>query len=132
MKGLHIVADLHHCPPSDFLISANTLRLLCTQSCNTAGLTVLGDHFYQFEGFDPVQAGGATGAVILAESHLAIHTWPERSQVSLDIYVCNVSADNSLKAERLYELLIKALRPVDIVVERIWRGKDSSHAATGA
>lgn len=139
MKGLHIVADLYHCPPGDFLISAKALRALCLQACEAAGLSVLGEHFYQFDAFRQgaedatagVQAGGATGAVVLAESHLAVHTWPERSEVSLDVYVCNVTADNSLKAEHLYQLMIAALKPVDIVVERIWRGKELS-AANGA
>ena len=128
MKGLHIVADLYNCPPGNYLISATALRLLCTKSCQGAGLTVLGEHFYQFKGFDdganPGQAGGATGAVVLAESHLAVHTWPERSEVSLDVYVCNVTADNSRKAEKLYQLLIEALKPADILVEHLWRGKE--------
>lgn len=136
MKGLHIVADLYHCPPSDFLISAKALRALCLEACEAAGLTVLGEHFYQFDGLNsplnPVQDGGATGAVVLAESHLAVHTWPERSEVSLDVYVCNVTADNSLKAEKLYQLMIEALKPADIVVERIWRGKELPVVAMAA
>ena len=132
MKGLHIVADLYNCPPGDFLISAKALRALCLDACKKAGLTVLGEHFYQFDGFDAAQDGGATGAVVLAESHLAVHTWPERREVSLDVYVCNVSADNSLKAEKLYQSMIEALKPADIVVERIWRGKDLPVAAIAA
>ena len=132
MKGLHIVADLYNCPSADLLTSAQALRLLCTRACQAAGLSVLGEHFYQFDGFDAVQDGGATGAVILAESHLAVHTWPERGEVSLDVYVCNVSADNSLKAEKLYQLMIEALQPADIVVERIWRGKELPVAAIAA
>jgi S-adenosylmethionine decarboxylase proenzyme len=136
MKGLHIVADLYHCPPGDFLISAKALRALCLEACEAAGLTVLGEHFYQFDGLssalNAVQDGGATGAVVLAESHLAVHTWPERSEVSLDVYVCNVTADNSLKAEKLYQRMIEALKPADIVVERIWRGKELPDAAITA
>ena len=132
MKGLHIVADLYHCPAGEFLISAKALRTICLDACASAGLTVLGGHFYQFDGFDAVQAGGATGAVILAESHLAVHTWPERNEVSLDVYVCNVTADNSLKAEKLYQLMIDALKPADIVVERISRGKELPPAANAA
>ena len=124
MKGLHIVADLYHCPAGDVLISAKALRALCLDACETAGLTVLGEHFYQFDGFNAVQDGGATGAVVLAESHLTVHTWPERGEVSLDVYVCNVTADNTLKAEKLYQLMIEALQPANIVVERIWRGKE--------
>jgi spermidine synthase len=41
---------------------------------------------------------GVTGTVLLAESHLAIHTWPETGSVTIDVYVCNFSADNSGKA----------------------------------
>jgi len=124
MRGLHIFADFYHCPKGKFMVSAKALRQLCVRASETAGLTVLGEHFYQFSGFDATQAGGATGALVLAESHLAIHTWPERGGATLDIYVCNVSADNSAKAEALYAELVKAIRPGDILVERVWRGKD--------
>ena len=124
MKGLHIIADLYNCSPSALLTSAETLRAACLHACEAAGLSALGEHFYQFESFDQVQAGGATGAVVLAESHLAIHTWPERSQATLDIYVCNVSADNSGRAEALYQSMLDVLKPGDVLTERVWRGKD--------
>ncbi len=123
MKGLHIIADLYNCPPLALLTSAETLRVACLRACEAAGLSVLGEHFYQFESFDQIQAGGATGAVVLAESHLAIHTWPERLQATLDIYVCNVSADNSGRAEALYQLMLDVLKPRDVLMERVWRGK---------
>lgn len=132
MKGLHIVADLYSCPADPALISAAALRTLCADACKTAGLSVLGEHFYQFDGFNAVHDGGVTGAVVLTESHLAVHTWPERNEVSLDVYVCNVTADNSLKAEKLYQLMIDAFKPADIVVERIWRGKELAAAAIAA
>ena len=124
MRGLHIFADFYNCPRAKFLVSAKALRSLCIRASECAGLTVLGDHFYQFNGMGVTQAGGATGALVLAESHLAIHTWPERAGATLDIYVCNVTADNSSKAERLYDELVGAIRPADIMVERVWRGKD--------
>ena len=124
MQGLHILADLYNCPKADYLTSAAMLRELCMKACETAGLSVLGEHFYQFNSFDQIQAGGATGAVVLAESHLAIHTWPERDGATLDIYVCNVSADNSPRAENLYASLIAALKPADVLVKRVWRGKE--------
>ena len=124
MQGLHIIADLYNCPKGDYLTSAATLRALCVRACTAAGLTVLGEHFYQFNSFDQIQAGGATGAVVLAESHLAIHTWPERDGATLDIYVCNVTADNSTRAENLYATMIAALQPADVLVKRVWRGKE--------
>ena len=124
MQGLHIIADLYNCPKGDYLTSAATLRALCVRACTAAGLTVLGEHFYQFNSFDQIQAGGATGAVVLAESHLAIHTWPERDGATLDIYVCNVTADNSTRAENLYATMIAALQPANVLVKRVWRGKE--------
>lgn len=124
MKGLHIIADLYGCRNRDMLASSASLRDTCVAACKDVGLTVLGDHFYQFEGLDATQAGGATGAVVFAESHLAIHTWPERDGATLDVYVCNVTCDNSAKAEKLYETLVAALQPADVLVERVWRGRD--------
>ncbi len=124
MKGLHIIADLYGCRNGEMLASSAMLRETCVAACKDVGLTVLGDHFYQFEGLDATQAGGATGAVVFAESHLAVHTWPERDGATLDVYVCNVTSDNSAKAERLYETLVAALRPGDVMMERVWRGRD--------
>ena len=124
MKGLHIIADLYNCPKGDCLTSADVLRQLCIKACETAGLSILGEHFYQFDSFDQIQAGGATGAVVLAESHLAIHTWPERDGATLDVYVCNFTDDNSGRAEALYASLIAALKPADVLVKHVWRGKE--------
>ena len=124
MKGLHIIADLYNCQKGDYLLSSGNLRELCVNACTDAGLTVLGDHFYQFDGADGTQLGGSTGAVVLAESHLAIHTWPERDGATLDVYVCNYTCDNTGKAEAVYKTLMKALKPADVLVERIQRGRD--------
>jgi S-adenosylmethionine decarboxylase len=124
VKGLHIIADFYNCPASPLLTSAKRLRVICVDACEAAGLTVLGDNFYQFDGFSEKQLGGVTGAVVLAESHLAIHTWPERAGATLDVYVCNVSVDNSARAEALYQELVDHLRPEDIMIERVWRGQD--------
>ena len=125
MKGLHIIADLYNCQKGELLASSQKLRDLCVKSCQDTGLTVLGDHFVQFDGADGItQDGGATGAVVLAESHLAIHTWPERDGATLDVYVCNYTADNTQKAESVYQALIKALKPGDVLIERVQRGRD--------
>jgi S-adenosylmethionine decarboxylase proenzyme len=124
VKGLHIIADLYNCQKGELLVSSGKLRELCVKACTDVGLTVLGDHFYQFDGADDTQSGGATGAVVLAESHLAIHTWPERNGATLDVYVCNYTADNTAKAEAVYKALIKALKPGDVLVERLMRGRD--------
>lgn len=124
VKGLHIIADLYGCRNRDILASSANLREVCVSACRDVGLTVLGDHFYQFDGIDSTQIGGATGAVVFAESHLAVHTWPERDGATLDVYVCNVTCDNSAKAEALYARLAAAFQPTEAMVERVWRGRD--------
>ena len=72
---------------------------------NELGLHVVGDVFHQFEPQD------MTGTVLLAESHLAIHTWPEEKFVTVDVYVCNDMEDNTQKALKLYALLKAHFRP---------------------
>ena len=124
VKGLHIIADLYNCQKGDLLVSSEKLRALCVKACQDVGLTVLGEHFYQFDGADGTQDGGATGAVVLAESHLAVHPGPERDGATLDVYVCNYTADNTGKAEAVYSALLKALKPADVLVERVMRGRD--------
>jgi len=122
MKGLHIIADLYNCAKSDFLVSSDKLRDLCVKACTDSGLTVLGQHFYQFDGVNGTQDGGSTGAVVLAESHLAIHTWPEFGFVTIDVYVCNLLTDNKAKAERLFRSLEAALKPLRTKFHAIERG----------
>jgi S-adenosylmethionine decarboxylase proenzyme len=124
LKGLHIIADWYGCKDCAALNSATALQALCVNACHAVGLTVLGHLFHQFDGLTEAQSGGATGSVVFAESHLAIHTWPERAGATLDVYVCNVTADNSGKAEALYQALRSALAPTEELVERVLRGRD--------
>jgi S-adenosylmethionine/arginine decarboxylase-like enzyme len=49
----------------------------------------------------PWATGGVTGVVLLAEYHVAVRTWPELGAVTLDVYVCNLHGDHSVKAEAL-------------------------------
>ena len=55
---------------------------------------------------------GITGVVLLAESHLAVHTWPELGAVTLDVYVCNHGADNTARANALLAHLLDAFARV--------------------
>ena len=73
------------------------------------------------------QPGGVTGTVLLAESHLAIHTWPETGSVTIDVYVCNFSADNSGKARRLMEGVIDAFAPKKVLRQQLMRGVMQFH-----
>lgn len=117
MNGLHILAEFHACEGDRrLLLDAGMLAALCRRACGTAGLLVVAEAFHQFP------AAGATGALVLAESHLAIHTWPELESVTLDLYVCNYSQDNRAAAEAAYDSLRTEFRPGRVMRRDIARG----------
>lgn len=99
---------------------AAAVRRLCLSACETAGLNVVGQVFHGFG--TPAAPAGATGAVVLAESHLAVHTWPELNAVTFDLYVCNYSQDNRAAAEAAYCSLAAAFLPGRIVRRDLTRG----------
>ena len=125
MDGLHIVANLYRCSgDARYLTDADPLRQFCLDSINASGLTVLGDLFHQFPGADGAQAGGGvTGCVVLAESHLAIHTWPELGSVTLDVYVCNYTCNNDAKAHKVVADLMALFKPEDYVSHDVPRDR---------
>ena len=122
MNGLHLIADLHDCRcASEFLFDAPVLESFCVAACVRHGLTVVGRLFHAF--LDAAgNPAGVTGTVVLAESHLAVHTWPEVRGVTLDIYVCNFSRDNRAGAEAAYASLREAFQPGGIIRRDIERG----------
>ena len=65
---------------------------------------------------------GVTGVVLLAESHLAVHTWPEIAAVTLDVYVCNYGSDNSARARDLFDALRAAFLPSGAKTHALQRG----------
>lgn len=131
MQGVHLTADLYgcRCEPS-LLVDANRLTALCRASVDAAALTIVDEKFFTFPDYQG-QPGGVTGAVLLAESHVALHTWPERSGVTLDVYVCNFSTDNSAKAEKLLDDLIIAFAPTQQNTNRILRGSEDPESQSG-
>ncbi|MGB6241599.1 MAG: polyamine aminopropyltransferase [Castellaniella sp.] len=122
MQGLHLTADLYRCQSDIALLTDETvLADLCRQATLEAGLTIVGEKWQTFPDYQG-QPGGVTGALLLAESHLAVHTWPERGGVTLDVYVCNFEADNSARAEQLMNRLEQAFQPTQSQREHLMRG----------
>jgi spermidine synthase len=132
MQGLHLTGDLFDCACSaSVLTDVTTLSKLCREATLEAGLTIVDEKYHEFPEWQG-QPGGITGAVLLAESHLAIHTWPERRGVTLDVYVCNFTADNTAKAQQVFDALTLAFRPKEHVVNRIQRGDLAATAPTAS
>lgn len=124
MQGLHLTADFAGCRMNRGLMTnADKLRSTCLTVVELSGLTAVSEVFFEFPAASATDAGGVTGTVLLAESHLAIHTWPELSAVTLDVYVCNYSMDNSHKARKLIETMIDLFKPENIVRKQLERGE---------
>lgn len=65
--------------------------------------------------------GGYTLVLLLAESHLSLHTWPELQYATLDIFVCNVLKDNSTIAKKLFRSVVKLFNPTEVIKKEIVR-----------
>ena len=82
MNGLHLIADLHDCRRALGLCSMPPgWKRIAFDARQRHGLTVVGRLFHAFRDVQG-QPAGVTGTVVLAESHLAIHTWPEIGAVT--------------------------------------------------
>ena len=129
MQGLHLTADLQGCRcASGWLLDAAALGGACTDAVRAAGLQAVGQLFHEF----PATArgpGGVTATVLLAESHLCVHTWPEQRAVTLDVYVCNFGADHSAKAHALMDALLALFQPTIADRHALQRGVVSEVAA---
>ncbi len=64
-----------------------------------SGATVLGDSFHHFS------PQGVSGVVVISESHLSIHTWPEHGYAAVDVFTCGTTVDPRIAAEALIEKL---------------------------
>ncbi len=98
--GLHILADLYGVEAGR-IDRVEDVRDLLETAVKVANLTKISSHYYQF------QPHGATGVVLLAESHISIHTWPEHGLATVDVYTCG----DPSKAYRAMEYIISALQP---------------------
>lgn len=80
--GRHVIADLHDVS-AEVLGSIDFWKEILIDGAKKSGATVLSDHFHHFgEGY------GITGVIVLAESHISIHTWPEKNYAAIDVFMC--------------------------------------------
>ena len=126
MQGLHLTADLRGCPIDRAVMTRpQALRGACLAAVRQAGLAPVGELFHRFApapGAAPDAPVGITGVVLLAESHLAVHTWPELGAVTLDVYVCNLGTDNSARAQALMATLVALFEPAQVERHALQRG----------
>jgi len=109
--GKHLLLELNDCKHTilnDLPFIRETM-LLAAREC---GATVLGESFHQFS------PQGVSGVIIIAESHLTIHTWPEHGYAAADIFTCGTTVQPEIAAE----VIIEKLQPKTNAIIHMNRG----------
>jgi S-adenosylmethionine decarboxylase len=84
--GTHIIVELSDCNPA-ILSDVEQVQKILVQAAREAKAEVLQTTFHRFN------PQGVSGVVVIAESHLSIHTWPEYGYAAMDIYTCGETTD---------------------------------------
>lgn len=109
--GYQLVAELSGCD-SVILADVDRIRKSMLEAARLAGCTIITQAFHHFS------PHGVSGAVIVAESHLAIHTWPEYGYAAVDVFTCGDQAD----PEQAARFLEQALGARSMTLTRLQRG----------
>ena len=115
--GRQILIEFYDCD-SEVLTNRDRIRQYMLEAAHHAGATVISDTFHHFK------PDGISGVVVIAESHISIHTWPEHRYAAVDVFTCGDSVDpwgvphylqEKLQAENVSSMEIKrGLFPVPV------------------
>ena len=109
--GRHIIAELSGCR-LDYLENIDFIRKMIVEAALAAGAEVREVAVHKFS------PQGVTGVVVIAESHLSVHTWPEVGYAAVDIYTCG----DRTTPERACEYIADQLEARDVFISEIKRG----------
>jgi len=116
LPGQHLILEFH---AAQALTDARLIEAALRQAAEAAQATVLALHHHVF-----TPDGGVTAVAVLAESHISIHTWPERGYAALDIFMCG--ACDPLAC---LPTLTAAFRPQCVALTSLTRGLDMAAGA---
>ncbi len=109
--GKHLLIELRDCNP-EILKSLEKVRSIMVSAAKEAKATVVDISFHEFNPF------GISGMIVIAESHLSIHTWPEYGYAAVDIFTCG----DVIKPEVAASYLIKAFECKNPSIVEMKRG----------
>jgi S-adenosylmethionine decarboxylase len=113
--GMHFLLDVAGAPFAT-LDDPILVETLLVDAVRTMGAKVLGIHIHR------LSPQGVSGVVVISESHLTIHTWPERGEAAVDLFTCGDAA----RARDAVDALAKALGALQAKVEERVRGVGSA------
>ncbi len=96
--GRHLLVELNDCD-REVLNDLDLLRDAMLTAAIRCGAVILGDSFHRFS------PQGVSGVVVIAESHLSVHTWPEYGYAAVDVFTCGTTVNPQTAAEVLIERL---------------------------
>jgi len=96
--GRHLLVELHDCN-REALNDLDLIRDVMVKAAIDCGAVVLGNSFHRFS------PQGVSGVVVIAESHISIHTWPEYGYAAVDVFTCGTSVNPEIAAEVLIDRL---------------------------
>ncbi len=79
--GIHLIADFFQCDVAT-INSVESVEKIMTESVKISGARIVEPFFHKFS------PHGVSGIIVVAESHFAIHTWPEHNAAAVDIFSC--------------------------------------------
>ncbi len=120
----HLMVELEGCEPA-LLSDVEAVRLALFEAAADGGFRVVGCRMHGFSG------GGVTGMLLLAESHMAVHTWPEEAYAALDIFTCSPEADPHAAAGAMARSMKAASTRGDMVRRGPARRRAASSSGRG-
>lgn len=96
--GRHLLAEFYDCN-SNILNNVQLIEDAMAEAALACGATIIQKNFHLFNPY------GVSGVVVISESHLAIHTWPEYGYAAVDLFTCGSSCDPKVAYEYLREKL---------------------------
>lgn len=96
--GRHVLIEYFNCD-KEILKDTRLVEELMNEAARRSGATIVESVFHTFNPY------GVSGAVIISESHLTIHTWPEYGYASVDVYTCGDTVDPWLGFRYLEDML---------------------------
>jgi S-adenosylmethionine decarboxylase len=122
--GVHLLVELKDCNKA-LLNDIQEIGDILVSAAKEAKATIIESRFHQFNPF------GISGVVIIAESHLTIHTWPEYGFAAVDIFTCGDQLIPTVAAAYVIEKL-ESKNPYIVEMKRgllAWRGESLPHKA---
>ncbi len=118
--GKHILIELYQAPPK-ILDTVNQVEEIIVEAAQRIGATIVNVTFHHFSPY------GVSGVVVVEESHLAIHTWPEYGFAAIDIFTCGEIID----PWKSYDFLKDSFQASHGSAMEMRRGQKSLVADTG-